>query len=161
MPRAWSGTASAVDTGLPRADHAGPTARDVMVRCPKVLPAGASVGEVAAALAGEHVHMVLLVDGDTLVGTVTGEDLHPGLDPASPAVPRSRLVGRTVAPGAPAEAARRRLVESGRRRLAVVDADGALLGLLCLKRRRTGFCSDDDVAARSGGVRGPRPGRPA
>ncbi len=40
------------------------------------------------------------------------------------------------------------LLARGRRRLAVVDERGALLGLLCLKRRLTGFCSDADVAAR-------------
>ena len=33
-------------------------------------------------------------------------------------------------------------------RLAVVDPHGVLLGLLCLKRSRRGFCSAEDVAAR-------------
>ena len=37
---------------------------------------------------------------------------------------------------------------TGQRRRAVVDDSGRLLGLLCLKQRLTGFCSDDDVAAR-------------
>ena len=34
------------------------------------------------------------------------------------------------------------------RRLAVVDDDHRLLGLLCLKRSGSGFCSDDDVISR-------------
>jgi hypothetical protein len=34
-------------------------------------------------------------------------------------------------------------------RLAVVDDDGVLTGLLCLKRKLTGFCTDADVAARA------------
>ena len=34
------------------------------------------------------------------------------------------------------------------RRLAVVDPQGRLLGLLCLKRSRRGFCSAEDVAER-------------
>jgi hypothetical protein len=38
--------------------------------------------------------------------------------------------------------------QQGRRRLAVVDADGALLGLLCLKASGDGFCSDDGIASR-------------
>jgi hypothetical protein len=40
-------------------------------------------------------------------------------------------------------------VARGERRRAVIDADGRLLGLLCLKSRLTGFCSDSDVAARA------------
>jgi CBS domain-containing protein len=39
----------------------------------------------------------------------------------------------------------------GRRRLAVVDRDGKLQGLLCLKRSWSGFCSNRDVRARSAG----------
>jgi hypothetical protein len=41
------------------------------------------------------------------------------------------------------------LIERGLRRLAVIDHDGTLLGLMCLKRSRTGFCSDEDVASRA------------
>ena len=48
----------------------------------------------------------------------------------------------------PAESAHARLEDAGARRLAVVDEHGDLLGLLCLKQRRAGFCSDDDVRAR-------------
>jgi hypothetical protein len=38
--------------------------------------------------------------------------------------------------------------QTGRRRLAVVDEDGTLLGLLCLKATGLGFCSDDAIAQR-------------
>jgi len=38
---------------------------------------------------------------------------------------------------------------TGRRRLAVVDDGGVLVGLLCLKRTGRGFCSDLDVASRA------------
>jgi hypothetical protein len=41
------------------------------------------------------------------------------------------------------------LLHTGRRRLAVVDGAGRLLGLLCLTRRRTGYCSDAGVAERA------------
>ncbi len=44
-----------------------------------------------------------------------------------------------------------RLIHRGLRRLAVVDDNGLLMGLLCLKRKLTGFCSDADVAARGAG----------
>ena len=53
----------------------------------------------------------------------------------------------------PAEAnlaeVRRAMTETGRRRAAVTSADGRLLGLLCLKASRAGFCSDQDVRARA------------
>ncbi|MDP3966681.1 MAG: hypothetical protein Q8Q02_00245 [Nocardioides sp.] len=35
------------------------------------------------------------------------------------------------------------------RRLAVVDDDGLLVGLVCLKARGTGFCSNADVTTRA------------
>jgi hypothetical protein len=53
-----------------------------------------------------------------------------------------------VPPHLPAEEAHQLLLSTGQRRRAVVDHSGRLLGLLCLKRRLTGFCSDNDVAAR-------------
>jgi hypothetical protein len=47
---------------------------------------------------------------------------------------RFRLYGRSVALHEPAEDVRVRLIAHGLRRLAVVDDDGVLTGLLCLKR---------------------------
>jgi hypothetical protein len=41
------------------------------------------------------------------------------------------------------------MTTTGQRRTAVISADGRLLGLLCLKARGTGFCSDGDVRARA------------
>jgi hypothetical protein len=58
------------------------------------------------------------------------------------------LDGRTADPGARADVTRDAMKRDERRRLAVVDADGELLGLLCLKASGLGFCSDDDVSSR-------------
>lgn len=126
----------------------GGSVGDVMIRHPKVLAPDATVREVRAVLRDDHVHMVLLVSDGLLHGTLVREDLMaaPGGDRA---LELSRLVGRTVGPDAPAELVRQRLVGGGLRRLAVVDRQGRLLGLLCLKRRQTGFCGDADVAARA------------
>lgn len=41
------------------------------------------------------------------------------------------------------------MVRLGQRRLAVVDADNRLLGLLCLKRDLSGFCTDSGFNARA------------
>ena len=47
------------------------------------------------------------------------------------------------------------MTTTGRRRAAVTSADGRLLGLLCLKASRAGFCSDQDVHARALGETDP------
>jgi hypothetical protein len=52
---------------------------------------------------------------------------------------------------APARTVRRFLIEHDLRRAAVVDEDGALLGLMCLKRHQASRCSDHDVAGRADG----------
>ncbi len=138
---------------------AGPDTRagDVMLRHPKVLDARTTLEEARAALTNDHIHMVLLTEGSTLVGTLVRTDLpHPiqgsghGSDQGSdPALPWSTLRNRTVPPSTSADAARELLIERGLRRLAVVNHDGTLLGLMCFKRSRTGFCSDEDVASRA------------
>jgi CBS domain-containing protein len=125
-----------------------PTVREVMLRHPKTLPADASLAQARAALSNDHVHLVLLTEGQRLVGTLTRTDLPP-TGTVAPALAWSTLTGRTVSPDTPATAVNGVLLGQGVRRLAVVDADGSLLGLICHKQRRTGFCSDADVEARS------------
>jgi CBS-domain-containing membrane protein len=124
------------------------TVRDVMLRHPKTLPVDASIMQARATLTNDHVHLVLLTDGSRLAGTLTRADLPPP-GTVGPALAWSTLEGRTVSPDTPTTVVHRLLIDQGIRRVAVVDADGSLLGLMCLKQRRTGFCSDADVAARS------------
>ncbi|GAB3024403.1 hypothetical protein GCM10011376_09880 [Nocardioides flavus (ex Wang et al. 2016)] len=123
--------------------------RDQMITSPKTLPARASVEEARSALADSHVHLLLLTEGRTLRGTLTRTDLPATAAGDSPALTWSTLVGRTTAPDVPADPLRDALVHTGLRRLAVVDAELTLLGLLCLKRSGAGFCSDADVASRA------------
>ena len=66
---------------------------------------------------------------------------------------RDRLHARCVGPGTDLVEAWNVMRSHGRRRLAVVDRSGHLLGLLCLKRSGRGFCSDAGVAARAAEVR--------
>ena len=126
---------------------------DVMLRHPKVLDAQTTVDEARAALTNDHVHMVLLTEGSTLVGTLVRTDLpHPiqrSDQGSGPALPWSTLRDRTVPSATSADTVNKLLIERGLRRLAVIDHDGTLLGLMCLKRSRTGFCSDEDVASRA------------
>lgn len=122
---------------------------DVVVHLPKTLGVTVTVKDARAALTDDHVHMLLLTEGGRLVGTLVREDLPEGADESLPAVGHATLRDRTIEPHLSAEAARSLMVTRGIRRLAVTDRDGALLGLLCLKRRRTGFCTDEDVRARA------------
>ena len=142
------------DVGEPAADPCASIAETqtpvcaVMLRHPKTLPADASITRARAALTNDHVHLVLLTEDRRLVGTLTRTDLPPP-ETRGPALAWSTLVDRTVSPDTPTAVVHSLLISQGIRRMAVVDADGSLLGLMCLKQRRTGFCSDADVAARS------------
>ena len=127
---------------------------EVMLRDPKRLPADASVADARAVLSDSHVHMVLLTEGDSLVGTLLRSDLPDGGN-NGPALRWSELSGRTAPPSMSAQTARDRMITEGIRRIAVVSDDGMLLGLLCLKRNRTGFCTTTDVASRAADLRVP------
>lgn len=121
---------------------------DVVVRLPKTLTRSASVAEARRALEDDHIHMLLLVEAGRLLGTVVRDDLPDDGPDDGPVLPYAVLAGRTVPPSMDAEAVRRLLVGLGERRRAVIDGEGRLLGLVCLKRKQTGFCSDGDVASR-------------
>jgi CBS domain-containing protein len=123
---------------------------DVLVRHPKTLPTDATVAQARQAFLDDHVHMLLLVDaGGHLTGTLVRTDLPDSAASADPARPYAQLNHRTVDASLPAEEARQLLVAQNQRRRAAIDNEGRLVGLLCLKRRRTGFCSDADVDARA------------
>lgn len=128
---------------------------DAMCTCPAVHPRSATVGQVRAFFRDDHVHMALLVDGETLVGAIERGDLAPALADDMPAEGIASLDGRSARPDAPLSATFDAMKRAGRRRIAVTRADATLVGLLCLKARGSGFCSDADVRARRAGTRRP------
>lgn len=122
------------------------TVADAMVRRPKTLPAAATIADARAAF-GDHVHLLLIVDdAGMLLGTVVREDVE-GAAGADALLPFSTLEGRTVEASEPLVEVRARM-DASRRRVAVVD-EGRLVGLLCLKRGLTGFCTDEGIAERA------------
>lgn len=132
---------------------------DVLLQRPKTLPAEATLAQAQAAFDDDHVHMLLLVGPhERLVGTLVRDDLAGAT--AGAALEYASLHERTLSASLSADEARQVLVAAGQRRRAVVDNNGRLVGLLCLKRRLTGFCSDRDVASRAA-ERGERPCAPA
>jgi len=130
---------------------------DAALRRPKVLSVAATVGEARVALADDHVHAMPVVDGATLLAVVERADLEDVPDP-TPAALVGRLADRTVAPDADLATTWAGMAAQGRRRLAVVDGHGRLVGMLCLKRSGRGFCSAADVASREADRRGPEAG---
>ena len=142
---------TAIIRNVPAADPplTGLTVEDVMVTAPKTIRPTATVADARAFFEDDRVHMALIATSGRLLGTLVRADLAALGDDALPALSRSRLHGRSVALHEPAEDVRARLIAHGQRRLAVVDDTGVLAGLLCLKRKLTGFCCDADVVARA------------
>lgn len=141
---------AAVDP-VPRAARAmrGRSVRDALVRHPKLCGPDSTVADVRRVLLDDHVHAALLVaTHGTLVSVVERADLTPELSSGTPARTVGRLQGRTTHPDSDLEETWAEMRRTDRRRLAVVDDRGVLLGLLCLKRTRLGFCSDEDIRAR-------------
>lgn len=126
----------------------GATVADAMIHSPKVSPPATTVAQAREQFRDDHVHAVLLVDGGKLVAIVERADIGAA-PPGRPARLTGRLAGRVTAPDADLGAAWQAMTTHRRRRLAVVDDRGVLLGLLCLKRSGLGFCSDTDVSARA------------
>jgi CBS domain-containing protein len=126
------------------------TVAEVMLRSPVRHSLSATVGEIQDFFRDDHVHAALIVSPAGYLEAVVERDDIAGsqaLDAA--AAPLGGLEGRTIPPGASLTEVRRAMTAAGRRRAAVTSADGGLLGLLCLKASRAGFCSDQDVRARA------------
>lgn len=119
-----------------------------MVASPKTLSASATVADARAQLSS-HVHVALIVDATGRLLTVVDRGDLEGADSGALAAGLGALESRVVAPDADAEQVRLTLRAAGLRRVAVVDSDGLLLGLMCLKRHGGGFCTDEGVAARA------------
>jgi CBS domain-containing protein len=153
------GAVPGVPGAWPRADR-GPysgavdevmcTVAEAMLTSPARHPLSATVGEIRDFFHDDHVHAALIVcPAGYLAAVVERDDIAGYQASDAPAAPLGGLSSRTVAGDASLARVRRAMAETGRRRVAVTSADGRLLGLLCLKASRTGFCSDQDVRARA------------
>jgi hypothetical protein len=126
------------------------TVADAMLTVPVRHPPSVTVGDLRDFFRDDHVHAALIVSpAGYLEAVIERDDIAGGQAPDTAAVPLGRLTGRTVRAGAGLTETHRAMTTTGQRRTAVTSADGRLVGLLCLKARGTGFCSDDDVRARA------------
>jgi len=129
------------------------TAWNVAIRPPDVLPASATVEDVRDYFSrSEKVHLALVLDdGNRLLTTVLRTEVSSALRPDQPAVLLGRIRGRTIPRSLPADALEPAMDASGERRLAVVDTNGRLLGLVCRKASGARFCTDGGIEARRRG----------
>jgi CBS domain-containing protein len=126
-----------------------------MITCPKTHCPDSTLDEICDLFDDDHVHMALVVATDgRLITTIERADLATATSPAVSVGGVGTLVGRTVRPTEPLIAATATLMRARRRRLAVVGDAGRLLGLLCLKRDGTGYCTDEGIRARAEGAAG-------
>jgi CBS-domain-containing membrane protein len=125
---------------------------DAMITRPTTHGIGSSVSDIARFLADDHVHLALIVTPDgLLVTTIDRADLAAVARPAGQTAAASgRLAGRTVSPSDNLDTVTAWMTQTAQRRAAVVDDSGRLLGLLCMKKTGTGFCSDQDIRQRRG-----------
>jgi CBS domain-containing protein len=128
-----------------------PVVRDEMLSRPAVHSPDLSFAEARELFQDDHLHMALLVEDGRLVAALERGDLAAPRPDDEPARAIGVPAGRTVAPDTPLDATTDAMRRDGRRRLAVVAEDGALLGLLCLKADASGFCSDRGVQGRRAG----------
>lgn len=123
---------------------------DAMITIPKVHPPDVALDEIRALFEDDHVLMALIVAADgRLLTTIDRTDLLAAGSGSTPVSQLGTLAGRTVGPSTNLSSATAKLLRDGKRRLAVVDGHGRLVGLLCLKRDGTGFCTDEGVRARA------------
>ena len=132
-----------------------PRACDAMVLHSKTQKAAASVAEIRALFEDDHVHMALIVgEKSQLITTIERSDIDVEESDCASAAGFGTLEGRTVGAAASLDDVTHELLLHGRRRVAVVDQSGRLLGLLCLKRDGTGYCTDAGIRQRTVGSKG-------
>jgi CBS domain-containing protein len=130
------------------AAEAPQTVADAMIQAPKISGPEATVRDVKALFENDRVHAVLIAHRGMLLAVVERSDLDRSTSDEASALSVGGLSGRVVAGDHSLQAAHRLMTGSGRRRLAVVDEDGRLVGLLCLKRNGRGFCSSANLRSR-------------
>jgi CBS domain len=140
-------SAGSQNSGLSARAEAAASVAQAMVTNPKVFGPALLRSDLDELFTDDHVHAALVVDDGRLITVVERTDLKEGLPDVDPCS-LGTLTGRVVAPEAPLAAVHARMRHEQRRRLAVIDEAGRLLGLLCLKKSGTGFCSDADVRSR-------------
>jgi CBS-domain-containing membrane protein len=106
--------------------------------------------EIRSSFEDDHIHMALIVAIDgRLITTIERSDLAQPIAGSTVACQVGTLAGRTTNPNQTLDEITAALKRTGKRRLAVIDGSGRLLGLLCMKRDGSGYCSDEGIRRRA------------
>lgn len=116
------------------------TVGEVMISRPKTLPLTATVADARALFANASVRTALLVDDGRYAGELTRADVE-GKDDAA-VLGELASTTATVTRSDTVAAALERMDAAGTDRLAVVEPDGTLRGLVCLSRSHGHLCTD-------------------
>jgi CBS domain-containing protein len=117
------------------------TVGEVMISRPKTLPLTASVADARRMFENPSVRTALVVDDGRYAGELTRADVD-GLDDAAEVAALASTATGTAAHDDTVAAALERMDAAGTDRLAVVDPDGTLRGLVCLSRSHGQLCTD-------------------
>ncbi len=118
------------------------TVGEVMISRPKTLPLTATVADARRMFENPSVRTALVVDdGGRYAGELTRADVD-GRDDADLLTAIASTATGTVAQTATVAAALERMDAAGTDRLAVVEPDGTLRGLVCLSRSHGHLCTD-------------------
>jgi CBS domain-containing protein len=120
-----------------------------MIAAPKVCDVSTTAADLRHFFGDDHVHAALVVEGRVLRTVVVRSDLTASTPGATVATELGQLPGRVIHGSEPLDDAKQWMLAAGLRRLAVVDDEGRLLGLLCLNHSRMGFCTERDIQARA------------
>ncbi len=119
------------------------TVAQVMLNRPKTLWAHATVADLRRLFENATLRTVLLVDGDTFVGTVERPDLPDSAADGEPARAFARLDAERATPALLVSEVMPLVERSREGRVVVVDEDGSTLrGMLCLRTVYDAFCTD-------------------
>jgi len=131
-----------VHDNMARDEAARRLVRDVMVSRPKTLPADASVAALREQFANPKVQTALLSDGGRFAGAIAPDELPADAPDDGAARDYARTDLPTMAPDATMADALDLMDRRGDHRLIVLGDDGAtLVGLLCLDKTGTSFCT--------------------
>jgi CBS domain-containing protein len=117
------------------------TVGEVMISKPKTLPVTATVADARRLFENQSVRTALLVDEGRYAGELTRADVE-GVDDGTSISAVASSPPATVGESDTVAAALERMDTAGTDRLAVVDPEGALRGLVCLSRSHGHLCTD-------------------
>ena len=116
------------------------TVGEVMISRPKTLPLTATVADARAMFENPSVRTALVVDDGRYAGELTRADVE-GKDDGTVLADLASTTA-TVSQTDTVAAAMERMDAAGTDRLAVVEPDGTLRGLVCLSRSHGHLCTD-------------------